>query len=329
MSANKKNIILTCLTSISGLSILYVIYAFFRNFTLDSFYNSVYYAFLYSGWEWLFGLILLSLYIRGRRWARIFCSSIQEKTIVSTLFHGWFSVLSMLSIFRVGETFRIDWLRERGMQPAQALGYIFVEKLSDAFILAIIFFSCIFKASDALTGVSLLISIFIFILYISFSLFGNHLYKKIHSANPEISSRKLSYLFSFFKKNLLSCLILRNIKLNIEVMVFSIAIWCTVIIAFHIFITQQFPNIPFYASALIVAMVNLTGALNLTPANIGPFEISVTVVLVLFDINEENAAIFAITLHFIVIMMTITYGLFCRLLIASYIIKYKGDRDKT
>ena len=294
----KNKLIEKLLVFICWMTILYVIYIFFKDTTLEAFSKSIDEIYSYNGWWWLLGLIAFSMYLRGKRWVAIFCSSINENNTVSLQYHGWFFVLSMLSIFRVGEVLRINWLRQRGMVAAKALSYIFVEKLSDAFVLALVLSLCIFMAVTSLATISLVISFAIIFVYLSLTFCGSFIERKLNALNPQINNRHLSFAFDFFKTNLKNSLILNNTSINLTLMAFSIAIWTVVILAFHLFITHQFAGVPWYASALIVAMVNLTGVLNLSPANIGPFELSVAVVLVLYEVSQTDAAIFAVTLNF-------------------------------
>lgn len=301
------------LTHISWATILYTMFDYLKDATLISLLDSFLTVQLYTGWIWLISLVLLSMLMRGIRWIIIFCKSIDEKWTSSLLYHGWFFVISMLSLFRIGEISRLNWLQERNIPIGTSLSYVFVEKLADAFILAFVLALSAPYLFDQAGLASLVAGLSVIAIYFSITFLGLGALNLVSGWKP-----RSQYLLAAVRlvKNLLSnCLILNDIRTNISLIAFSLSIWAAVTLAFHIFITAQFPTIPLYASAMIVALVNFTGLLNLSPANIGPFELSVVVILVSFGVGVEDASVFAIMLHFLVMLATLSYGTICRILL--------------
>ena len=308
---------LKVLVAFSWLVIVSVIIAFFSDVTLSELEKSLNAVYLYQGWQWLIALIMLSMALRGLRWILFFNNTFVGRKSALFLYHGWFFILSLMSLFRVGEVIRVEWLKEKGMTPSLSISYIFIEKLSDAFVLSIFLIVGFMLLSNLDLFLSALVGCFFITLYFMMSFYSEQAHRILERIKSRVTNIFLQKTLAFFGKVALYSTVLQNKGFNLALMLFTAFIWFCVAYSFHLFIAGQYPFVPFYASALIVAMVNLTGVLNISPANIGPFELCVAVILLFYGVSEVEASIFAVTLHFLVMGATISYGLICRGLIKT------------
>ena len=87
------------------------------------------------------------------------------------------------------------------------------------------------------------------------------------------------------------------------------------IAAFTTLIGFNFSTVPLMTTAIMVILINILGFINVFPANIGPFEATVIGALVANEVEMGDAAAFAFSVHFLVIVSTIAYGVACRFVI--------------
>ena len=305
------------LVVLSWLTIIYIVVVFFNNVNLVVLKKTLNDVALYKDWYWFVGLVLLSMVLRGLRWILFFNSILMVRKSELFMHHGWFFILSMMSLVRSGEANRVLWLKDKGMTPSLSISYILIEKLSDAFILSIFLIIGFVLVSNINLGFSILVGFTCITAYIAVSLYGRQAHQTLEGLMSTVKSTSIQKALYFLGKIALIMTMLKSKRFNLSLLMFTVFIWFCVVCSFHLFITAQYSHVPFYASTLIVAMVNLTGVLNLTPANIGPFELSVVLVLMFYGVDELEASIFAVTLHFLVMGATISYGIICKGLIMA------------
>lgn len=276
----------------------------------------------YESWKTFCVLICLGMALRGLRWLLLFSNGLNEGGTKIFLYHGWFLVLSMLSAFRSGEVLRIVWLQSNGLSLGAATTRAIAEKLCDAafLVLALAFLSMVeFSHNIVSLGTSLLLAS---VATLSFVLIFSRLYKSrgrlLKNSKGPISARlqKLS----------------RNVHSHVEEMqentgvsaygnskvflfITTSAIWLAVIAAFTTLIGFNFSTVPLMTTAIMVILINILGFINVFPANIGPFEATVIGALVANEVEMGDAAAFAFSVHFLVIVSTIAYGVACRFVI--------------
>jgi hypothetical protein len=303
---------LRALVLFSWLAIAYVFITFFKSVSLVELEESIFAVTSYIGWSWLIIFTLLAMTLRGLRWVVFFSGASANNYYILFLHHGWFFILSMMSLLRSGEIIKVAWLKKNGMPASTSISYIFIEKLSDAFVLSAFLIFGVMMVSDVSQTMAAFIGVLIIATYLVVSIYGKEWHNFIQLVSSKVKNEFLRRVMGFVAQILLSATILKHVKYNIFLILITMVIWLTVAFGFHLFLIGQYYFMPFYASALIVAMVNLTGVLNLSPGNIGPFELCIVMVLAFYGVSEVEATVFAIALHMLVLATTIIYGIICR-----------------
>ena len=269
-------------------------------------------------------LICLAIALRGVRWLLFFSNGVKEDGAAHFFYHGWFSVLSMLSAFRSGEVLRLAWLQRHGLSLGAATTSVVTEKVSDAAFLglALIFLSIVGLVGSAVSPV---VSLFVGVVATALiTLIFWRLYRlrvRLRASGEGAFLTGVRNMDRAMRDYLAEMQAGTRVPLHSNgtalLLMNTAAIWLIVIAAFHSLIGLNFGTVSLVTTAIMVISINILGFLNAFPANIGPFEATVMAVLMANNVEMEAAAAFAISTHFLVIMTTIAYGVACRLAISA------------
>ena len=98
----------------------------------------------------------------------------------------------------------------------------------------------------------------------------------------------------------------------------SLFVWGIELVMIYVLLISFGINAPFWAPILLIVGINLAILIPATSGSFGPYEFSIILVLGLFSVPKETAIAFAITLHFLEIVLVLLAGLVC----------YVGLKDK-
>ncbi len=273
------------------------------------------------GFVFLSFSIVFVMILRGVRWWGLLKTGFSYNMAKLIIVFGWCFILSSFSPMRTGELFRIHWIRRLGGSGSLATGVLFAERLLDFLILMILLeiitvLSVNFTSSIATFSLSCLAVTTL--VYAALSLFSipikqrlnKRLMSNIASQDKERFSYKIKSKILLFFQGVATLGAWRN---NLQAVVLTLIIWGALSCGFYFYLQSFFPGIEYTASLSVLILVNLSSLLGITPGNIGVYEMAGIIALKPFGISAGDAFVAVVGLHAIVTLVTLIYGLFCKM----------------
>lgn len=261
-------------------------------------------------------IYLSSFLLRGLRWEILFknIKPIPFWNLLSALMIGFMS--NLLLPLRMGEFVRAYCIgKKENISKSLSLGTIFLERILDGFTL--IFFLLVillfFPFPQWLARTGYFLS-FLFIggLAFFFLLIFNQetavsIFKKITAFLPLKVRERLSGYLNSFISGLGS---LRDLKLFGASLVLSVAVWMIEVLMYSLVIRAFSPSIPFYASLLILVLINFGVLLPSAPGYIGTYHYFAKIGLLFFGVSNETAVSFSLLLYALMYLSIAFPGLY-------------------
>jgi hypothetical protein len=255
-----------------------------------------------SGWLVPFPITLAVCFVtaqllKGFRWKRL-TARISTSDDSSILQYLWFFTLTTFSFLRLGELSKLAWALKRASKQT-AVSLLAIEKFHDIAVLTtMLLVSCVALLLPRIWEPYLLV---VLVGFAATYQWLPGLLRRIRLSGNEIKITQLLYVEAFGETRRPASLL-------------SLLSWGMLLGGYYVSLTPVVPA-PLASALIMVCMVNFSGFLNLTPGNIGIYELAVSGVLIASGMSTSNAIWFAIELHFIILVMTFTLGVGARGLI--------------
>ena len=104
---------------------------------------------------------------------------------------------------------------------------------------------------------------------------------------------------------------------SLPAFMFTLGIWGIMTAAYAVAL-QYFVDLPLQATVLVVALVNLGGAVAVTPGNIGVFQATVILALAMYGVDPETALEIGLVLQCIQLSVTLGIAVLGRVAATTY-----------
>jgi len=272
----------------------------------------------------LVGCFLLAFYLRGLRWMMLVKGTLSDDKKQWVSVYGAAFALGSFTPGRAGELLRVAWMKSNSYPFAYGAGAIFIERLQDLlFVFLILIFGVVLSPGvDSWVTRPVVVS-FCVALLVYIALVSNTKEMSIYLPSKIIFFRKKEWLMTQFDNLLSGMSLLSDFSRHVSVFVFGLGIWILHVLGFSLFLYAWDPGLPLFLGGLVLALVNLSGLLHLTPGNIGPYEIVGTLVLEQWGVSVNEGMVVMIVLHATSLLIVSVYGAMCML---SY--RRESDIDK-
>jgi hypothetical protein len=206
--------------------------------------------------------------------------------------------------FRAGELAQI-FLTKRVSRTSKSniTGSIVLNKFMELLSLLMLFYILITLVKTSLPSVMLSVSQYLLIFCIIFLLifaFNVIDIRKIKEPKNII----LDSIYRFF----LSLTHIQNKTLLLRSIIISLLTWGIELLIIYILLTAFNISLPFWTPILILVGINIAMLIPASSASFGPYEYSIVLMLGVFAVTNEKAIAFAITLHFLEIILVLLIG---------------------
>jgi uncharacterized protein (TIRG00374 family) len=206
--------------------------------------------------------------------------------------------------FRAGELAQI-FLTKKVSRASKSniTGSIVLNKFMELLSLLMLFYILITLVKTSLPSVVLsvtqylLIFCIIFLLIFAFNVID---IKKIKEPKNII----LESIYRFF----LSLKHIQNKHLLLRSIIISLLTWGIELLIIYILLGAFNINLPVWTPILILVGINIAMLIPASSASFGPYEYSIVLMLGIFAVPNEKAVAFAITLHFLEIILVLLIG---------------------
>jgi uncharacterized protein (TIRG00374 family) len=223
-------------------------------------------------------------------------------------------MFNVLLPLRAGEVIQVFLTRSKGdIKKSSVAGSLVLNKFMELLSMLILFYLlCIFVNTTVpeiwLRPIKyLVIFSILFLVIFAFRIIDLN---KI----PTPSNHILKTIHGFF----ISLTHIGNKVLLIKSLLLSLFVWGIELVMIYLLLISFGISAPFWAPILLIVGINLAILIPATSGSFGPYEFSIILVLGLFAVPKETAIAFAITLHFLEIVLVLLVGLVC----------YVGLKDK-
>ncbi|MBI2994964.1 MAG: flippase-like domain-containing protein [Gammaproteobacteria bacterium] len=257
----------------------------------------------------VFLVVVVSLLLRGLRWAVMMESRIPANRATVIAGYGWCFLLLQLLPIRSGEAVRPLWVSRRGGNVPHALGAIIVERFIDLIILLGLLVAAGAAAPDLrrfyrddlvtvlLIGCLLALAALPFLLRLSRAW--------IHRRESSGTSKGLSGFVDGFQ-------VLTHSGKSGIIAATSLATWTSLAAVFAGYF-GVLHGVPWYAGVAVFSLANLSAVIAVAPGNFGIFEATGTMVLGLYGVPVDQALVSVTGLHVTLLSAQLGFGLACRL----------------
>lgn len=249
-------------------------------------------------------LSLVLILFKTFRWKMILdkFEVIPYKTLLSVnMVAHMFNILLPL---RAGEFFQIFMTKSTSNSQAghsKIAGTIVLNKFFELLSLLIIFYALtwfVVIPSTWLVPIRYLVIFTIaFLLLFAFNIID---LKKISVPG----NRLLRAAYNF----LTSLKILEDRILLLKALFISLLVWSIELLMICLLFTAFNLSLPVWVSAFIIVGINLAMLIPATNASFGPYEYAIILILTMFSVSKETALSFAVTLHFLEILLVLIVG---------------------
>lgn len=257
----------------------------------------------------IFLIVIMSLLLRGLRWAVMMDSRIPARRATVIAGYGWCFLLLQLLPFRSGELVRPLWVGRRGGNVPHALGVIIVERFIDLIIILGLLAAAGLSAPglrrfyrDDLVSI-LLIGSLLVLTALPFVLRRSRAW--IHRRKSSATSAQLAAFVDGFQ-------VLMHPGKSAIVAVTSLAAWTSLAAAFAGFF-GSLHGVPWYAGVAVFSLANLSTVIAVAPGNFGIFEATGAMVLGLYGVPVDQALVSVTGLHVALLAAQLGFGLASKL----------------
>ena len=255
-----------------------------------------------SGWLVPFPIALAMCFVtaqllKGFRWKRL-TARISTSDDSSILQYLWFFTLTTFSFLRLGELSKLAWALKRTSKQT-AVSLLAIEKFHDIAVLTtMLLVSCVALLLPRIWEPYLLVVLVGFAVTYQWL---PELLRRIRLPGNEIKITQLLNVEAFGETRRPASLL-------------SLLSWGMLLGGYYVSLIPIVPA-PLTCALIMLCMVNFSGFLNLTPGNIGTYELAASGVLIASGVSTSNAIWFAVELHFIILVTTLILGVGARGLI--------------
>ena len=260
-----------------------------------------------------FGLGILFIgatVFRTLRWQALLRASLPVGFVRALAIFGWSFFLMTLTPFRAGELLRPAWVRKQGGSFLFAVGVLVVERLADMTLLVVLLALAISANAALAINWPYTPGLLVIILLTS----GYFLVSLLARPIQGVVDRRLgdSSLFQAISRFLSGLARVSDFSTCAITLSLTAVIWGLLALGYHLVLTSLFPDLHWSAALLVLAAVNLTGLLWISPGNIGLYEAAAVLVLTAYGIPSDIALVAAIGLHATILGLTLLIGLLSR-----------------
>ncbi len=251
-------------------------------------------------------------FLRGIRWKILTNATGLVNSIRAILIHGWTNLLANYSPFRVGESVKAITSKELTGSISYAGGLVVLERFYDIAALLLLF--CIVLIHNEVPAQFEDI-IFIF-------RFAAPLVTAVFILLPLLIALKVEYFPALSTQEPRRYKILRNLiqgvisvgsfGRHLGLIVGSMIIFLIMALGYIIYFRTYAPEIHILSGITVLVLVNLSAITNVAPLNIGVFEFAASSALVMYSIPLKDGLVFAVGLHFWVILFFTVAGFSCK-----------------
>lgn len=237
--------------------------------------------------------VLLSIFFRSYRWFlylrfvsinRLRDDFSNMRASIRHIF-GICFLLAAIVPWRAGELSRLGFSARIGIKSQYIINSILFEKATDLIIL-ILFGIVGFMSFPGRAVIDLYDNwVLLSLLMCSATLGSIFCYRLVERLQGAYNFKLLRFFFQIIELNV-------SLRLASVFFLISLAVWCVQSLVFYVALHLAFPDIKISAVLAVIVAVNLSGLLNITPANVGIFQGVGSVVLALYDYEiSEGLAI--------------------------------------
>lgn len=223
-------------------------------------------------------------------------------------------MFNILLPFRAGEVIQVFLTRSRGdIKKSAVAGSLVLNKFMELLSLLILFYILCIFVKTTIPNIWLRPIMYLAIFSILFLIVFAFRIIDINKI-PNPSNKLLRTVHGFFMS--LTCI--TDKILLIKSLLLSLFVWGIELSMIYILLVSFGISAPLWTPILLVVGINLAMLIPATSGSFGPYEFAIIMVLGLFKVPKETALAFAITLHFLEIVLVLLVGLLC----------YIGLKDK-
>ena len=309
---NKKRIL-----HITGIIIsLFFIYLIFRNSSVSEVLKNIENTKIYS----IAAIMLLSAMMvafKTYRWKMLLDPSDKIPYIKLLKINFISHFMNIVFPFRAGEVAQV-FLTKRISHTSKSniVGSIVLNKFMELLSLLILFYILITLVKTSLPSTILsvtqylLVFCIIFLLVFAFNIID---IRKI----KEPKNKVINSIYRFF----LSLKHIGNKALLLRSIIVSLLTWGIELVIIYILLNSFSIMVPVWTPILILVGINIAMLIPASSASFGPYEYSIVLMLGVFSVAKEKAVAFAITLHFLEIILVLLIGF-------VFYLRLKKDKEK-
>lgn len=264
-------------------------------------------------------IVVISL--RGLRWGVMARGEIPVTLPRFVLLYGWYFLLSMMTPFRAGEVARVAYFHRMGGALSRAGCILILERTQDLLILlamlvavagfhhsvpANIQAASLFWMAAVIQGYALALIV------------GRLQQKSPHNQGVEDQGEHPGAKRAWRQRvrNTVHDVLcyLGDTRTNLKALFLGAASWGTLILAYHMALHAFFPDLSLLPAMFMLAMVNLSGLLNLSPGSIGVYQAATVLALGSFGIPGGEALVAGVVMQATLLLTLVVVGLSSRLL---------------
>jgi uncharacterized protein (TIRG00374 family) len=212
--------------------------------------------------------------------------------------------LNIIFPFRAGEVAQIFLTKSyTRISRSNIAGSLFLNKFMEIISMLILFYPLtVFVSIPALDFLItpiryLLIFTIIFLLLFAFNIIDIKKHK-------QPTNKVMGSLYRF----LMSLKHIEDKGLLIKSILISLFVWLIELVKIYLLLNAFGIDVPFWATILVTVGINLAMLIPATSGSFGPYEYAIILVLGIFAVPKEKAVAFAITLHFLEIILVLIIG---------------------
>jgi len=270
----------------------------------------------------IFGVFLICICVmllRGIRWTVLMRFPSMASLSEYVAIYGWSFAHSIVTPFRIGDMTRLLWMKERGFSGSKGAGVLVAERFLDFAVLLFLLLmaSSVLPSSSALFSLSALPVLIVFLFgYAVFSFYSGRLASLLKRQGGDTSADHTGWawrLHGLSGRFLSGLQCLSHSRTHLLGLLMTLMIWLLMAAAFHLFLKSFFADLPIMAAALVLTLVNFAAFLNLTPCNIGPYELTGIYGLAQFGYSAPWTLGIVAGLHIFNFSTFMLFGFLCKL----------------
>lgn len=278
----------------------------------------------------LAGLLLLTMLLRGIRWARLVNPHFHMPWRQAIPLYGWGFLLMTFSPFRMGDLARAWWIKRDGGSGFAAVGSIIAERVTDvAVVLLFLGLSVwVLQPSDPVWRlVSQVLTLLTVTGYAALA-YGSRpvsrwLRDRLAVLPGEDSRRGRMYPALLRLTRILEGLAcIQFTAATLWIVLLTLFIWLGIISGCHLYLLTFFPDLHWSTTMAVLAVVNFSSLFWAIPGNLGMYEMGAVATLAAFGIDKAEALVAITGMHAVVLLSVLLYGGICKVLLKNHKLKF-------